>query len=49
VLTQAFQHGGQTWYVLMDSNQGPQRRLFLSDKELYTMQQENGVVYRPNP
>lgn len=47
VLTKAFQHGGETWYEMMDSNQGPQRRLYLSSKELNTMLQENGVAFRP--
>jgi hypothetical protein len=47
VLTKTFQHGGETWFVMMDSNQGPQRRLFLSSKELNTVLQENGVAYRP--
>ena len=49
VLTSSFQHGGATWYEMMDSNQGPQRRLYLSDKELNTMLLENGVVFRPEP
>ena len=49
VLTKAFQHGGETWYEMMDSNQGPQRRLYLSDKELNIMLQEKGVAFRPDP
>jgi hypothetical protein len=49
VLTKTFQHAGETWFVMMDSNQGPKRRLFLSGKELNTMLQENGVAYRPEP
>lgn len=49
VLTKAFQHGGETWYEMMDSNQGPLRRLYLSAKQLNTMLQENGVAYRPEP
>lgn len=47
VLTKAFQHNGETWYEMMDSNQGPQRRLYLSAKELNTIQKENGVAFRP--
>jgi hypothetical protein len=47
VLTKTFQHAGETWYVMMDSYQGPQRRLFLSAHELSTMLQENGVAFRP--
>ncbi|MBI5436101.1 MAG: hypothetical protein HY937_03180 [Nitrosomonadales bacterium] len=49
VLTKTFQHGGETWFEMMDSYQGPQRRLFLSSKELNTILQENGVAYRPEP
>ena len=49
VLTKTFQHAGETWYVMMDSNQGPQRPLFLSARELSTAQQENGVAFRPEP
>jgi hypothetical protein len=48
VLTKTFQHQGETWYVMMDSNQGSQQRLFVSQKELGTMLQENGVAYRPD-
>ena len=49
VLTKTFQHGGETWYEVMDSNQGPQRRLYVSSKELGTVLQENGVAFRPEP
>jgi hypothetical protein len=49
VLTKVFQHSGDTWYEMMDSNQGPQQRLFLSARELNTLLQENGVAYRPEP
>ncbi len=48
-LTKTFQHGGETWYVMMDSSQGPQQRLFLSPAELKTMLKENGVAFRPEP
>ncbi len=48
VLTKTFQHSGETWYEMMDSNQGA-RRLYLSSKELNTMLQENGVAFRPDP
>ena len=47
VLTKTFQHDGEAWYVMMDSSQGPQQRLFLSAKELNTMLKENGVAFRP--
>jgi hypothetical protein len=49
VLTKAFQHGGATWYELMDSNQGPVRRLYLSARELDILLQQNGVAVRPEP
>lgn len=49
VLSKAFQHGGETWYEVVDSTQGPQRRLYLSSKELGTVLQENGVAFRPEP
>jgi hypothetical protein len=49
VLTKTFQHGGETWFVVMDSGQGPVQRLFLSTQELGTMLKENGVAYRPEP
>lgn len=49
VLTKTFQHGGETWYVMMDSNQNPDQRRFLSAKELDAVLGENGVAYRPEP
>ena len=49
VLSRTFQHSGETWFEMMDSNQPPQRRLFLSSKELNTMLQENGIAYQPEP
>lgn len=49
VLTKTFQHKGETWFELIDSNQeGSQQRLYLSNTELYTILRENGVVYRPD-
>ena len=47
VLTKTFQHNGQTWYEMMDSNQGPTRRLYLTQGELGTIQLDKGIVYRP--
>lgn len=47
VLSKTFQHGGETWYEMMDSNQGPMRRLYLSDRELNAILLENGVAFRP--
>jgi hypothetical protein len=49
VLTKTFQHDGETWFVMMDSNQGPLRRLYLSAKELGTLLQEKGIAFRPEP
>ena len=49
VLTKTFQHGGENWYEMVDSNQGPQQRRYLSGKELNTILQENGVAFRPEP
>ncbi len=49
VLTKAFQYDGESWYEMMDSNQGPLERLYLSGKELNTIVQENGVPFRPDP
>lgn len=46
VLAKAYQHGGGTWYEVIDSNQGPLRRLYLSARELEIMLQENGVAFR---
>lgn len=46
VLVKAFQHGGETWYEMIDSNQGPLRRLYLSARELGIMLRENGVAFR---
>lgn len=49
VLTKVFQNGGETWYEMLDSNQGPLRRLYVSTKELNAMLQENGVAFRRDP
>jgi hypothetical protein len=48
VLTKAFQHGGETWFEVMDSYQGPVHRLFLSSKELNNIVREDGVAFRPD-
>lgn len=48
VLTKTFQHQGETWYAMMDSNQGAQRRLFLSAKELDALLTQKGVVFQPD-
>ncbi len=49
VLSKTFQHRGETWYEVVDSNQGPQQRLYVSSKELGTVLQENGVAFHPEP
>jgi len=49
VLTKAFQHHGESWYEMMDSNQGHLRRLHLSARELNVILQENGVAFSPEP
>lgn len=49
VLTKTFQHAGETWFTLMDSNQAPDRVLYLSAKELHTILQEKGVLFHPEP
>jgi hypothetical protein len=49
VLTKTFQHGGETWYVMMDSSQNPDQRRFVSAKVLNSLLKENGVAYRPEP
>lgn len=47
VLSRTFQHAGEIWYEMMDSNQPPEKRLYLSSWELGIILQENGVVFRP--
>jgi hypothetical protein len=49
VLSKAFQHNGQTWYEMIDSNQGPVRRLYLSTPELQTIVRENAVAFVHDP
>lgn len=49
VLTRTFQYCNDTWFEMMDSNQGPQRRLYRTWKEIDIIIQENGVAFRPEP
>jgi hypothetical protein len=49
VLTKTVQYQNDTWFEIMDSNLGPQRRLYLTRKELDIIIQENGVAFRPEP
>lgn len=46
-LTRTFTHGGETWYEMIESNQKPQDRLYLSHQELEIVARESGVAYRP--
>jgi hypothetical protein len=45
VLSKTFQHDGETWFEIMDSNHD--HPLYLSKKELSTILVERGVAYRP--
>jgi hypothetical protein len=45
VLSKTFQHGGEAWFEMMDSNHN--HPLYLSTKELTTILVERGVAYRP--
>lgn len=50
VLSKTFQHNGGTWFEMIDSNQsGPWQRRYLSQEELQTVLQENGVAFRAEP
>lgn len=49
VLSKSFQHSGETWYEVIDSYQGPLRRLYISHRELTTLLNENGIVYQSAP
>ncbi len=48
VLTKTFNHNGETWFEMIDSNrEGPWQRQYLNNKELQSILLENGVVFRP--
>jgi len=49
VLTKTFQHEGETWFEMMDSNQPATVRHYLTAKELGVIMFENGVAFRPDP
>lgn len=49
VLSKTFEHGGETWFAVMDSNQPADKHLYLSSKELNTILKENGVMFQPDP
>jgi hypothetical protein len=46
VLTRTFQHEGTTWYEMMDSHQGPVRRLYLTHAEMDGLLLEKGIAYQ---
>jgi hypothetical protein len=48
VLSRTFKHENQTWFEAIDSNQGPLRRLFLSQNELASLAQEPGITFTPD-
>lgn len=50
VLSKTFEHRGEIWYEMMDSNQeDPLRRLYLSAVELDGILLDNGLAFRPEP
>jgi hypothetical protein len=49
VLTKSFSHGGETWFEMMESYQGPTTRLYLRKPELDIILQERGVAFRHEP
>jgi hypothetical protein len=49
VLTKAMELEGDTWFAMKDSNQPPERVLYLTKAELDIVLQETGVMYEPEP
>lgn len=49
VLSKTFQYRGETWFAMMDSNQSPDKLLYLNSKELNTILQENGIMFQSEP
>ncbi len=47
VLSRTFQHASETWFEMIDSNLGNNRRRHLSHTELRVLE-ENGVAYQPD-
>lgn len=47
LLTKTMQLGGDTWFVLMDSNQPPDKFLYLTKPELDVILRETGVMFQP--
>lgn len=48
VLTRSFERSGETWYEMIDSNQGEWKRLYLRNWELDLILKERGVAFRPD-
>lgn len=48
VLSKTFQHKGETWYEMIDSNQVGFRKLYLSQSELGQLLLEKGVAFSPD-
>jgi len=50
VLTKTFQHGGGTWFEVLDSNQQDSRQcLYFSEKELGKVIKESGIAFSRDP
>ena len=48
VLSKTFQRRGEDWFEMIDSNEGPTKRLYISASELKTIIQENGITFQPH-
>ncbi|GEM_PF-5951089 len=49
VLSRTFQHRGETWFEMIDSNQVGFRKLYLNQSELGKLLLEKGVAFSPDP
>jgi hypothetical protein len=49
VLTKTFLHNGDRWYEMMNSQESPWKRQYLSEDELRTILSCKGIVYNPEP
>jgi hypothetical protein len=49
VLTKTFLHNGERWYEMMNSQESPWKRQYVSETELRTLLTEKGVAYAPEP
>lgn len=48
VLTKTMELNGETWFALMDSNQPPNKFLYLTKPELMVILKETGVMFQPD-